>query len=131
MADEQPEPRPPVGVALDADLATRADALLAVAGLNGFAAKSEARRISLSVSRPSLTAARLADVQQWLRAIGAPNDCSGEHLFFWQDEIGIRSGTCTAGPNERGSTTSSLKFRLEQRVVGTTTEELVVAVETL
>jgi hypothetical protein len=62
VADEQLEPRPPVGVALDADLATRSDALLAIALLNGISAKQEARRISLSVSRPSLTAARLADV---------------------------------------------------------------------
>lgn len=56
------EPRPPVGVAFDGDLATRPDAVLAVAMLNGMSAKGEARRISLSVSVPSLTAARLADV---------------------------------------------------------------------
>lgn len=62
MADVEPEPRPPVGVAFDGDLATRADALLALALLNGLSAKQEARRISLSVSRPSLNAARLADV---------------------------------------------------------------------
>jgi ABC-type transporter Mla MlaB component len=62
VADEKPEPRPPVGVAFDGDLATRPDALLALALLNGLTAKQEARRISLSVSRPSLTAARLADV---------------------------------------------------------------------
>ena len=36
--------------------------MLAVAMLNGFAAKTEARRISLSVSRPSLESAQLADV---------------------------------------------------------------------
>lgn len=62
MANEKREPRPPVGVAFDGDLATRPDALLALALLNGLTAKQEARRISLSVSRPSLTAARLADV---------------------------------------------------------------------
>jgi len=62
VAVEKPEPRPPVGVAFDGDLATRPDALLALALLNGLTAKQEARRISLSVSRPSLTAARLADV---------------------------------------------------------------------
>lgn len=56
------EPRPPVGVAFDGDLATRPDAVLAVAMLNGMSAKGDARRISLSVSGPSLTAARLADV---------------------------------------------------------------------
>jgi hypothetical protein len=62
VADAKREPRPPVGVAFDGDLATRPDALLALALLNGLTAKEEARRISLSVSRPSLTAARLADV---------------------------------------------------------------------
>ncbi|HTV20002.1 MAG TPA: hypothetical protein VMG12_15060 [Polyangiaceae bacterium] len=62
MAVQEPEPRPPIGVAIDADLSTRADALLALAGLNGLTAKGETRRIALSVSRPSLTAARLADV---------------------------------------------------------------------
>ena len=36
--------------------------MLAVAMLNGFTAKTEARRISLSVSRPSLVSAQLADV---------------------------------------------------------------------
>jgi hypothetical protein len=61
-AVERAEPRPPVGVAFDGDLATRPDAVLAVAMLNGIAAREEARRISLSVSVPSLAAARLADV---------------------------------------------------------------------
>jgi hypothetical protein len=56
------EPRPPLGVAFDGDLATRPDAVLAVALLNGKSAQGEARRISLSVSGPSLAAARLADV---------------------------------------------------------------------
>jgi hypothetical protein len=54
--------RPPVGIAFDGDLGNRIDAMLAVAMLNGFTAKTEARRISLSVSRPSLVAAQLADV---------------------------------------------------------------------
>jgi hypothetical protein len=62
VANATPEPRPPVGVAFDGDLAARPDALLALALLNGLTAKQEARRVSLSVSRPSLTAARLADV---------------------------------------------------------------------
>lgn len=54
--------RSPLGVAFEADLGKRADAALAIAMLNGFTAKGEARRISLSVSRPSLKAAELADV---------------------------------------------------------------------
>ena len=54
--------RPPIGVALDGDFGNRLDAMMAVAMLNGFTAKTEARRISLSVSRPNLTSAKLADV---------------------------------------------------------------------
>ena len=54
--------RPPIGIAFDGDLGNRIDAVLAVAMLNGFAARTEARRICLSVSRPSLISAQLADV---------------------------------------------------------------------
>jgi hypothetical protein len=54
--------RPPIGVAFDGDFGTRIDAMLGVAMLNGLTAKTEARRISLSVSRPSLVSAQLADV---------------------------------------------------------------------
>ena len=49
--------------------------MLAVAMLNGFTAKTEARRISLSVSRPSLISAQLADVVATFyrgRPAGAP-----------------------------------------------------------
>jgi hypothetical protein len=54
--------RPPIGIAFDGDLGNRIDAMLAVAMLNGLTAKGEARRISLSVSQPSLVSAQLADV---------------------------------------------------------------------
>jgi hypothetical protein len=54
--------RPPIGIAFDGDLGNRIDAILAVAMLNGLTAKTEARRISLSVSRPSLASAQIADV---------------------------------------------------------------------
>ena len=54
--------RPPIGIAFDGDLGNRIDAILAVAMLNGLTAKTEARRISLSVSRPSLVSAQIADV---------------------------------------------------------------------
>jgi hypothetical protein len=53
---------PPIGVALDGDFGNRLDAALAVAMLNGLAAKGEARRIALCVSRPSLESAQIADV---------------------------------------------------------------------
>jgi purine nucleosidase len=53
---------PPIGIAFDGDLGNRLDAVLALGMLNGLTAKTEARRISLSVSRPSLKAAQLADV---------------------------------------------------------------------
>lgn len=54
--------RSSVGIALDVDLERRPDALLALALLHGFTFKGEASRISLALSRPSLHAARLADV---------------------------------------------------------------------
>jgi hypothetical protein len=57
-----PAVRPPIGIAFDGDFGSRVDAVLALAMLNGFTAKTEARRISLSVSRPSLISAQLADV---------------------------------------------------------------------
>ncbi len=67
--------RPPIGIAFDGDLGNRIDAMLAVAMLNGFTAKTEARRISLSVSQPSLVSAQLADVVATFyrgRPAGAP-----------------------------------------------------------
>ena len=54
--------KPPIGIAFDGDLGNRIDAVLALAMLNGFTAKTEARRIALSVSCSSLKAAQLADV---------------------------------------------------------------------
>jgi len=53
---------PPLGIALEGDLARRIDVALAVAMLNGFATKSEARSIAFSISRPSLKTAQIADV---------------------------------------------------------------------
>ena len=54
--------RPPIGIAFDGDAGNRIDAVLAIAILNGMTAKTQARRISLSVSRPSLASAQVADV---------------------------------------------------------------------
>ena len=54
--------RPPIGIAFDGDAGNRIDAVLAIAMLNGMTAKTQARRISLSVSRPSLASAQVADV---------------------------------------------------------------------
>jgi len=62
MQARGPAPPPPIGIAFDGDLGHRIDAVLAVAMLNGFAAKGEARRIALSISRPNLKVAQLADV---------------------------------------------------------------------
>src|SRR6185436_17347956 len=54
--------RPPIGIAFDGDAGNRIDAVLAIAMLNGMTAKTQARRITLSVSRPSLASAQIADV---------------------------------------------------------------------
>jgi len=62
QAGRGPAAKPPIGIAFEGDLGNRIDALLAVAMLNGFTGKGEARKIALSISRPSLKAAQLADV---------------------------------------------------------------------
>src|SRR3954451_2856127 len=54
--------RPPIGIAFDGDAGNRIDAVLAIAMLNGLTARTQARRITLSVSRPSLASAQIADV---------------------------------------------------------------------
>jgi hypothetical protein len=54
--------RPPIGIAFEGDLAQRIDAVLAIALLNGFAGKTEARSIAVAISRPSLKAAQFAEV---------------------------------------------------------------------
>lgn len=54
--------RPPIGIALEADLGHRIDAVLAVAMLNGFITKGESRTIALCISYASIKTARLADV---------------------------------------------------------------------
>jgi purine nucleosidase len=54
--------KPPIGIALEGELATRIDAAMAIAMLNGLSARGEARVISLSVSRTSLKAAQFVDV---------------------------------------------------------------------
>ena len=54
--------KPPLGVALEGDLAARIDAVLAVAMLNGFAAKMESRTIALCTSRSGLKTAQFVDV---------------------------------------------------------------------
>src|SRR4051812_19719894 len=67
--------RPSMGIAFEGDLGNRIDAVLAVAMLNGLAAKMGARRIALCVSRPSIKAAQLADIVSGFyegRAIAGP-----------------------------------------------------------
>ena len=51
-----------MGIALETDLGRRIDAALAVAMLNGFASKGEARSIAVAISRTSIPTAQLADV---------------------------------------------------------------------
>ena len=53
---------PPIGIALEGDFGHRIDAVLAIAMLNGLAAKGEARTIAMCVSRTSVKAAQLTDV---------------------------------------------------------------------
>ena len=74
--------KPPIGIAFDGDLGNRIDAVLAVAMLNGFAAKGEARRISLSISRSSLKTAQVAEVISAFyanRPVGGPGGGVGQN----------------------------------------------------
>jgi hypothetical protein len=87
--------RPPIGIAFDGDLGNRIDAMLAVAMLNGFTAKTEARRISLSVSRPSVISAQLADViSNFYRA--PPPARGGGVGAITEGMIGMPEGTASA-----------------------------------
>ena len=73
--------RPPIGIAFDGDAGNRIDAVLAIAMLNGMTAKTQARRISLSVSRPSLVSAQVADVVAAFyrgRPVGGPGGGIGQ-----------------------------------------------------
>ena len=84
--------RPPIGIALDGDFGTRIDAMLAVAMLNGMTAKTEARRISLSVSRPSLVAAQLADVVSTFYRGRPPGGATGGVGAITEGMIGMPDG---------------------------------------
>jgi hypothetical protein len=89
--------KPPIGIAFDGDLGNRIDAILAVAMLNGLTAKTEGRRISLSVSRPSLTSAQIADVVAGFyrgRPAGAPTGGVGA---ITEGMIGMPDGGPTVG----------------------------------
>jgi hypothetical protein len=90
--------RPPIGVALDGDFGNRLDAMMAVAMLNGFTARTEARRISLSVSRASVTSAKLADVVSGFyrpRPVGGPGGGVGA---ITEGMIGMPEGS--SGPED-------------------------------
>ena len=62
MQEGRGSARPPIGIAFEGDLGQRIDAVLAIALLNGFATKTEARSIAIAISRPSLRAAQFAEV---------------------------------------------------------------------
>jgi purine nucleosidase len=81
--------RPPLGIALEADLGHRIDAVLAVAMLNGLNAKGESRTIALCLSRPSIEAAQLADV---VAGFYTPRPVGGSSM------IGMPEGPLTSSP---------------------------------
>lgn len=84
--------RPPIGIAFDGDLGNRIDAILAVAMLNGMTAKTEARRISLSVSRPSLASAQIADVVAGFYRGRPPGGATGGVGAITEGMIGMPEG---------------------------------------
>jgi inosine-uridine nucleoside N-ribohydrolase len=57
-----PQGKPPVGVIFDTDLGNSIDDALALALLYGLDGKNEARVVSVSISKPNLKAAALAEV---------------------------------------------------------------------
>lgn len=84
--------RPPIGIALDGDFGNRIDAMLAVAMLNGLTAKTEARRISLSVSQPSVISAQLADVVSSFYSGRAAGGSTGGVGAITEGMIGMPEG---------------------------------------
>ena len=81
--------RPPIGIALEGDLADRLDALMAIALLNGLFAKGEGRLISLSLSRPTLRGAQLVEA---VSAFFTPRPRGGAGM------IGMPEGAEPAAP---------------------------------
>jgi hypothetical protein len=71
-----------LGIALEADLGNRIDAVLAVAMLNGFIAKSESRTIALCISRTSIKTAQVADV---VAGFYAPRPVGGSAMIGMPD----------------------------------------------
>jgi hypothetical protein len=102
--------RPPVGIAFDGDLGNRIDAMLAVAMLNGLTAKSEARRISLSVSRPSLISAQLAEVVSNFYRAPPPAGRGGGVGAITEGMIGMPEGgaAATANNDEKSALAATL-----------------------
>jgi hypothetical protein len=92
MLQRGPAVRPPIGIALDGDLGNRIDAILAVAMLNGLTAKTEARRISLSVSRPSLVSAQIADVVAGFYRARPPGAPTGGVGAITEGMVGMPEG---------------------------------------
>jgi hypothetical protein len=74
--------RPPIGVVLEGDLGHRLDALMSVAMLNGLVARGECRMVALSISRPSLITAQLADV---VAGFYVPRPVGGSSLIGMPD----------------------------------------------
>lgn len=76
-----------MGIALEGDLGSRIDVVLAVAMLNGFASKGEARTIALCTSQPNLKTAQFVDV---LSGFYAPRPAGGVAM------IGMAGGRASA-----------------------------------
>jgi hypothetical protein len=92
--------RPTIGIVFEGDFGTRIDALLAVAMLNGFAARNEARQIALGVSKPQLSAAQLADVVVGFYASRPPGGAS---------MVGVPEGSLLNDPASLATVTLAAK----------------------
>jgi hypothetical protein len=92
--------RPPVGIAFEGDFGSRIDAPLAVAMLNGFVAKNEARQIAIGVSKPQLAAAQLAEV---IAAFYSSRPPGGAAM------VGVPEGTLLKDPTPLATATLAAK----------------------
>jgi hypothetical protein len=115
---------PPIGIAFDGDLGNRIDAVLALGMLNGLTAKGEARRISLSVSRPSLKAAQVADVISSFYAGRVAGSSQGAGLVR-EGMIGMPEGTASSDDQAPLAATLSRKAGDGTRVYASTISGLV------
>lgn len=85
--------KPPLGVVFDSNFGTNAESVLALALLHGFAGKTQARIVGISISTPDFKAAQLCDVIEKYYASATTGMAA---MFFQGSPIGLADGTVSA-----------------------------------